>query len=74
MHPLRKFREAGNPSPDHAAVFLAENVVMHSPLLTRPIVGRELVAITLSNSTQSRDDLDIFTDPRIERGTRLADG
>lgn len=56
MHPLRKFREAGNPSPDHAAVFLAENVVMHSPLLTRPIVGRELVAITLSNSTQSRDD------------------
>jgi hypothetical protein len=29
---------------------------MHSPVLIRPIVGRELVAITLSNSTRSRDD------------------
>jgi D-lyxose ketol-isomerase len=31
-------------------------------------------AIVSEFSTQSRDDLDIFTDPRIERATRLADG
>ncbi len=55
MHPLRKFRALPNPTADHAAMFLAENVLMHSPLLTRPIVGRELVAITLANSTRSRD-------------------
>ena len=31
-------------------------------------------AIVSEFSTHSRDDLDIFTDPRIERATRLADG
>src|ERR1700722_7867704 len=31
-------------------------------------------AIVSEFSTRSRDDLDIFTDPRIERATRLADG
>ena len=56
MHPLRKLREAGLPTPEQAAAILAENVVMHSPVLIKPIVGRELVAITLSNSTHSRDD------------------
>jgi hypothetical protein len=53
MHPLRKLREAG---PEQAAAILAENVVMHSPVLVKPIVGRELVAITISNSSHSRDD------------------
>jgi len=56
MHPLRKLREAGAPSPDQVATILAENVVMHSPVLIKPIVGRELVAITISNSSHSRDD------------------
>jgi len=50
MHPLRKLREAGPPTPEQAAAILAENVVMHSPVLIKPIIGRELVAITLSNS------------------------
>jgi D-lyxose ketol-isomerase len=31
-------------------------------------------AIVSEFSTRSRDDLDIFSDPRIERATRLADG
>ena len=55
-HPLRKLREAGPPTPEQAAAILAENVVMHSPVLVKPIVGRELVAITISNSSHSRDD------------------
>jgi hypothetical protein len=56
MHPFRKLREAGPPTPEQAATILAENVVMHSPVLIKPIVGRELVAITISNSSHSRDD------------------
>src|SRR5262249_43301253 len=56
MHPFRKLREAGPPTPQHAAAILAENVVMHSPVLIKPIVGRNLVAITISNSSHSRDD------------------
>lgn len=54
MHPFRKLREAGPPTPEHAPANLAENVVMHSPVLIKPIVGRELVAITISNSSHSR--------------------
>jgi hypothetical protein len=56
MHPFRKLREAGPPTPEQAAAILAENVVMHSPVLVKPIVGRELVAITISNSSHSRDN------------------
>jgi len=56
MHPLRKLREAGPPTAEQAAAILAEDVVMHSPVLIKPIVGRELVAITISNSSHSRDD------------------
>jgi len=56
MHPLRKLREAGPPTPEQVAKILAANIVMHSPLLIRPIVGRELVAITISNSSKSRDN------------------
>ena len=56
MHPFRKLRESGPPTPEQAAAILAENVVMHSPVLIKPIVGRELVAITISNSSHSRDN------------------
>ena len=56
MHPFRKLREAGQPTPEQAVAILAENVVMHSPVLIKPIVGRELVAITISNSSRSRDN------------------
>ena len=56
MHPFRKLREAGPPTPEQAVAILAENVVMHSPVLVKPIVGRELVAITISNSSHSRDN------------------
>ena len=56
MHPFRKLREGEPPTPAEAAAILAENVVMHSPVLIKPIAGRELVAITISNSSHSRDD------------------
>ena len=43
-------------TPAQAAVVLNENVVMHTPVLIKPIVGRALVSIAVSISTQSRDD------------------
>ena len=42
-------------TPAQAAVVFNENVVMHTPVLINPIVGRELVSIAVSISTQSRD-------------------
>src|SRR6266436_204574 len=56
MHPFRKLREGGPMTPAQVAVLLNENVVMHTPVLIKPIVGRELVSIAVSISTQSRDD------------------
>jgi hypothetical protein len=56
MHPLRKLREAGPATPEQVAAILAPNVVMHSPVLIKPIVGRELVAVAISMSSQSRDN------------------
>src|SRR6202789_374138 len=56
MHPLRKLREAGPPTPEQVAEILAEDVVMHSPMLIRAIEGRANVAFTISNSSKSRDN------------------
>jgi hypothetical protein len=43
-------------TPAQAAVILNQNVVMHTPFLIKPIVGRELVSIVISISSQSRDE------------------
>src|SRR5215831_16205833 len=56
MHPFRKLQERGPMTAAQAAVILNENVVMHTPVLTKPVVGRELVSIVISISYQSRDD------------------
>ncbi len=55
MHPFRTLREGGPMTPAQVAVLLNENVVMHTPVLIKPIVGRELVSIAVSISTQSRE-------------------
>jgi hypothetical protein len=72
MHPFRKLRESGPPTPAQAAAILAENVVMHSPVLIKPIVGRGLVAITISNSSHSRDNPGQYVfEARIDERTTL---
>ncbi len=48
MHPFRKLREAGPMTPAQVAVVLNRDVVMHTPLLIKPLVGRELVAIVIA--------------------------
>jgi len=44
MHPLRKLRESGKPTPAQVSELLAENIVFNSPILVRPIEGREVCA------------------------------
>ena len=54
MHPLRKLRESGSSTPDQVSTLLAENVVFNSPILVRPIAGREAVAAIFAQSSSTR--------------------
>jgi hypothetical protein len=56
MHPIRKLRESGHATPEQFAALLDEDVVMHSPLLIKPIVGRDAVAVTMAASSRNRDN------------------
>jgi hypothetical protein len=44
MHPLRKLREAGAITLARIKVLLAEDAIFHSPVLVKPVQGREKVA------------------------------
>src|SRR5258705_3787502 len=57
------------------ALILNRDVVMLTPLLIKPLVGRELVAIVIAMSTQSRDDpgayvLEDYPPPMARHGRR----
>ncbi len=54
MHPLRKLRESGNPTPAQVSELLAENIVFNSPILARPIEGREVIAAIFAQSSSTR--------------------
>src|SRR6476646_8240460 len=54
MHPLRKLRESGKPTPAQVSEPLAENIVFNSPLLVRPIEGREVIAAIFAQSSSTR--------------------
>ena len=54
MHPLRKLRESGKPTPAHVGELLAENIVFNSPILVRPIEGREVCAAIFAQSSSTR--------------------
>jgi hypothetical protein len=56
MHPIRKLRESGHATPEQFAALLDEDVVMHSPLLIKAIVGRDAVAVTMAASSRNRDN------------------
>src|SRR3984957_15587636 len=56
MHPIRKLRESGHATAAQFAALLADDVIMHSPLLIRAIVGREAVARTMAASSKNRDN------------------
>ena len=54
MHPLRKLRESGRATPATVSELLADNVVFNSPILIRPIQGREVVAAIFAQSSSTR--------------------
>src|SRR5215471_3395806 len=54
MHPLRKLREAGNPTPAQVGALLAANIKFNSPILIRPIEGREVCAAIFAQSSNTR--------------------
>ena len=54
MHPLRKLRESGNPTAARVGELLAENIVFNSPILVRPITGREVIAAIFAQSSATR--------------------
>jgi hypothetical protein len=56
MHPIRELRESGQATAAQFAALLVDDVVMHSPLLIRAIVGREAVARTMAASSKNRDN------------------
>ena len=54
MHPLRKLRESGKPTPAQVSELLAENVVFNSPILARSIRGRDTIAAIFAQSSSTR--------------------
>ena len=54
MHPLRKLRESGKPTAAQVSELLAENIVFNSPILIRPIEGREVIATIFAQSISTR--------------------
>ena len=54
MHPLRKLRESGKPTPAQVSELLAENIVFNSPILIRPAEGREVCAAIFAQSSSTR--------------------
>jgi hypothetical protein len=54
MHPLRRLRESGKSTPAEVAPLIAENAVFNSPILIRPIEGREALAAIFAQSSSTR--------------------
>jgi hypothetical protein len=72
MHPLRKLREAGKPTFDQIHALLAENIKFNSPILARPLEGREECAAIFTQSSQTRGSGTYITEVKLdERSTFL---
>ena len=54
MHPLRKLRESGKYTVDQMRELLAENIRFNSPILIRPIEGRDVIAAVFAQSSSTR--------------------
>ena len=64
MHPLRRLRESGKPTPAQVSELLADNIVFNSPLLVRPIEGREVIAAIFAQSSATRGSAEFKLDER----------
>ncbi|PBB96791.1 hypothetical protein [Mesorhizobium sp. WSM3862] len=69
MHPLRKLRESGRPTPAQVRELLADNIVFNSPILARPIEGREAIAAIFAQSSSTRGSGAYTTEYKIDERT-----
>ena len=69
MHPLRKLRESGKPTAAQVSELLAENVVFNSPILIRPIEGREVVSTIFAQSSATRGSGTYTAEFKLEHHT-----
>ena len=69
MHPLRKLRESGHPTPAEVGELLAENVVFNSPILIRPAEGRDVVAAIFAQSSATRGSGDYTAEVKLDEHT-----
>ncbi len=54
MHPLRVLRESGVHAAEKIRPILAEGIVFNSPVLTKPLLGAEMVSAVLAASGLAR--------------------
>jgi hypothetical protein len=69
MHPLRKLRESEKPTAAQVGELLAENVKFNSPILVRPIKGREVVAAIFAQSSATRGSGTYTTETKLDEHT-----
>ena len=78
MHPLRKLRESGKPTPAQISELLAENIVFNSPILVRPIkgseVGREVIAAIFAQSSSTRGSGTYTAEVKLDERTTFLRG
>ena len=69
MHPLRRLRESGKPTAAQISKLLAESVKFNSPILARPIDGREVVASIFAQSSVTRGSGDYTAEFKLDDRT-----
>ena len=74
MHPLRKLRESGKATPAQVSALLADNVVFNSPILVRPIEGREVVAAIFAQSSSTRGSGTYTAEFKLDERTTFCAG
>lgn len=69
MHPLRQLRESGKPTVARVRELLADNVVFNSPILARPIEGRDVIAAIFAQSSSTRGAGTYTTELKLDEHT-----
>jgi hypothetical protein len=69
MHPLRKLRESGKPTAEQVKELLAENIVFNSPILVRPIEGRDVCATVFAQSSSTRGSGTYTAEAKLDERT-----
>ena len=69
MHPLRKLRESSKPTAAQVSELLAENIVFNSPILVRPIEGREVCAAIFAQSSVTRGSGTYTAEAKLDERT-----